>query len=250
MKRTGFPNRAGDHPDTDEVLTDELHAAGIPTIWENEKSSPTMLALIRNQSGEVKTSTIGCLSGWTFKRAWYYWIATGPGIEVAAAERLHAEYGKVVRVNGSCVCPSPAEEFGGLACGVYHVDTAEGLLALANTIRKLTTTSQRTKKPKLIVQPYVNENQVVEHIAKNLNLDPTADTFTLSRAQLAAIVGVTVKGAMDTLDATYHTTPLHLVGPLIDLSQLYEQQFAVPSEYIAWCDGERVFTTNQPEGDK
>ncbi len=88
--------------------------------------------------GEVNTRICGSLSKWSFERGWRYWIASGPGIEVAAAERLHASYGDVVRVDGHCGCPSPTEWFGGLAVGLYHVDTPAGLEALANTIRELT----------------------------------------------------------------------------------------------------------------
>ena len=87
--------------------------------------------------GEVKTSVIGVLHGWQFKRAWYYWVASGPGIEVEAAERLHATHGQSVRVDGHCGCPSPREWFKGLACGSYHVDDAEGLRALADCIKTL-----------------------------------------------------------------------------------------------------------------
>lgn len=133
-----FPNRAGDHADTDDILRTELKAAGIPTIQEAEGRPPEYMAdMLRRTSGEVKTSVFGVLHGWEFKRAWYYWICSGPGIEVDAAERLHAAYGKEVRVAGHCGCPSPREWFKGLACGSYHVDTPAGLAALAETIREL-----------------------------------------------------------------------------------------------------------------
>lgn len=134
----GFPNKAGDHADTDSLLREELKAAGIPTLQEAEGKGPDYLAdFLRRQSGEVKTSVVGCLHGWTFTRAWYYWMATGPGIDVDTAEALHASHGRVVRVDGHCGCPSPREWFKGLACGNYHVDTPEGLKALADTIKGL-----------------------------------------------------------------------------------------------------------------
>jgi len=133
-----FPNKAGDHADTDDILRAELKAAGIPTIQETEGKPPEYMAdMLRRTSGVVQTSVIGVLHGWEFKRAWYYWMCSGPGIEVAAAERLHAAHGKEVRVAGHCGCPSPREWFNGLACGHYHVDTPEGLAALAETIREL-----------------------------------------------------------------------------------------------------------------
>lgn len=134
-----FPNKAGDHANTDEILRAELKAAGIPTLQEVEGKEPEYLAdFLREKSGEVKTSVIGYLNGWKFERAWYYWRCSGPGIEVSAAERLHAAHGKTVRVAGHCGCPSPREWFKGLACGSYHVDDSEGLKALADTIRELT----------------------------------------------------------------------------------------------------------------
>jgi hypothetical protein len=121
-----FPNKAGTHTDTDDVLAAELEAAGI-TVRRME--------VLRNRNGEVKTSVIGELHGWGFERSWYYWICEGPGIECAIAEKLHASHGKSVRVDGHCGCPSPREWFGGLACGRYHVDDAEGLKALADVIK-------------------------------------------------------------------------------------------------------------------
>lgn len=135
---SNFPNKAGDHADTDSILTAELHAAGIATVQETEGVFDAHLTeLLREASGEVKTSVIGVLHGWQFSRAWYYWVCSGPGIEVEAAERLHAAHGSTVRVAGHCGCPSPREWFKGLACGSYHVDSPEGLKALADTIRAL-----------------------------------------------------------------------------------------------------------------
>ena len=136
----GFPNKAGDHADTDDILRAELRAAGIQTMQEAEGRPPEYLAeMMREMSGEVKTSVMGVLHGWTFERAWYYWVCSGPGIEVEAAERLHASHGRAVRVDGHFGCPSPREWFKGLACGSYHVDSPEGLKALADTIRSLVT---------------------------------------------------------------------------------------------------------------
>lgn len=138
MSRKGFPNKAGDHADTDDILRAELKAAGIQTMQEADGKPPEfMVDLLRSTSGEVKTSVMGVLHGWTFKRAWYYWTAEGPGIENDAAERLHATHGREVRVAGHCGCPSPTEWFKGLAVGSYHVDTPDGLKALADTIKGL-----------------------------------------------------------------------------------------------------------------
>lgn len=138
VKKTRFPNKAGDHADTDDVLRAELKAAGIPTLQEHDGRDPSFLAdIIRRGSGEVKTSVQGHLYGWTFKRAWYYWTVDGPGLDVEAAEELHERFGQEVRVAGHCGCPTPREWYKGFAVTNYHIDTAEGLKALADVIRRI-----------------------------------------------------------------------------------------------------------------
>lgn len=87
--------------------------------------------------GEVPAKIVGSLSMWSFERAWYYWRAKGPGLPVEVAERLHASYGTVVRVDGHCGCPSPREWFKGFGVGSYHVDSPDGLKALADAIRSV-----------------------------------------------------------------------------------------------------------------
>ena len=123
-----FPNKAGNHADTDDVLAAELTQAGI-IVHRSE--------ILRSGKSDVKTAVFGELHKWSFTRAWYYWVCEGPGIELEASEKLHASHGRTVRVDGHCGCPSPREWFHGLACGNYHVDDAEGLKALADTIKAL-----------------------------------------------------------------------------------------------------------------
>lgn len=106
----------------------ELLAAGI---------KPFEFGFLLSDVGEVPSRCRGSLSGWSFRRAWYYWVAEGPGIPPEIAERLHATHGKVVRVSGHCGCPSPTEWHHGFAVGMYHVDSAEGLKALADTLRSI-----------------------------------------------------------------------------------------------------------------
>ncbi|MDR5172970.1 hypothetical protein IHQ56_14250 [Methylobacillus flagellatus] len=128
LKRNpGFPNMAG-KPDIDDALAAELEAAGIEVH---------RFAYRKDPKHEVSTEVIGSLHGWKFERAWYYWRCEGPGIELAAAERLHASHGREVRVAGHCGHPSPREWYKGLAVDSYHVDTPAGLKALADTIRAL-----------------------------------------------------------------------------------------------------------------
>lgn len=121
-----FLNYAG-KTDKDKEIASELKQAGIK-VHECE--------LLRD-SGEVKTSILGSLGKWGFRRAWSYWIADGPGIPPNYAEELHKNFGKVVRVDGHCGCPSPKEWLSGFAVGLYHVDSQEGLNALARTIRQI-----------------------------------------------------------------------------------------------------------------
>ena len=125
-----LPNYAR-RTDVDEEIKSELTEAGI-----NAAEIPEIM---RDHHPEMRTVIIGQFFGWTFTRQRYYWKCVGPGIEVQAAEKLHEEIGKEVRVDGHFCCPSPMEHFAGLACGHYHVDSQRGLNALAATIRQLTT---------------------------------------------------------------------------------------------------------------
>jgi hypothetical protein len=90
-------------------------------------------------SGEVPTRVMGEIhgSGWGFMRAWTYWVCEGPGIPLEDATALHVLHGQVVRVAGHCGCPSPLEWYKGFGCGLYHVDTLEGLKALSYAIKKI-----------------------------------------------------------------------------------------------------------------
>lgn len=119
-----FPNLAGDEH-ADEQCRVELEAAGIKV---------NKIEFLR-EKGEVPTALLGHLGPWGFERAWYYWVAKGPGIPPAIAKELHDQHGKAVRVQGHCGCPDPIEYLQGFAVGLYHVDTQKGLNALAEVIR-------------------------------------------------------------------------------------------------------------------
>lgn len=124
-------NYAGkEGPELDAALTAELEAAGITV-----RKLP-----FTDERREVKTPIIGTLHGWVFRRAWYYWVAEGPGIPHKEATELHELCGHVVRVAGDCSCPTPAYVYKGLGVGLYHVDSEAGLKALADTIRKVVET--------------------------------------------------------------------------------------------------------------
>jgi hypothetical protein len=157
--KTRFPNRAGDHPDTDEILRAELHAAGLQTLQEAEGKPPEFLAdLLRRNSGEVKTSVIGSFHGWEFKRAWYYWMVKGPGLDIKLASALHETHGKEVRVAGHCGCPHPREWYNGFAVPDYHVDTPEGLKALVDALKAVYEDNQRIMKERNVQTESSDEN--------------------------------------------------------------------------------------------
>lgn len=140
VEEMNMQNLAKSNPspnDIDEVTAvcrAELEAAGIKSV--------EMDLFARDR--EVPSRAIGELETWGFRRAWYYWVAEGPGIPPDIAEELHAQHGKDVRVDGHCACPSPREWFKGFAVGRYHVDTQEGLNALAATIRKIAVPRKET----------------------------------------------------------------------------------------------------------
>ena len=120
----GFPNYAG-VDNIDDDLAAELNLAGI-----------TVMVLPFEQGGEVKTKVIGSVHGWSFDRLWYYWSAKGPGIPCDVATDLWNK-DKTVRVDGHCASPSPVEWFNGFGVGSYHIDTPEGLKALADVIKSV-----------------------------------------------------------------------------------------------------------------
>lgn len=136
-----FPNYAGKN-DVDEQLRKELEGAGITV-----KFLPDILV---NENKEVKTAMygeIGCEDmpriAWHFERAWYYWVAKGPGIPPEYAEELYKAHGKDARVEGHCGCVSPLEYNKGFSVGIYHVDNPEGLKALADTIKKVISDNEK-----------------------------------------------------------------------------------------------------------
>jgi hypothetical protein len=124
LPKRGFPNTAG-QKNIDDALTAELETAGIDVC---------RFEFLRDGKREVDTAIAGFLCGWSFRRAWYYWVATGPGLPPSYATPLHEANGQEVRVEGHCGCPSPLEWCKGFAVGSYHIDTPTGLKALADTL--------------------------------------------------------------------------------------------------------------------
>lgn len=118
--------------EVDDQCAVELEAAGIKYV-----SSDGFRKVHGGGYQEVPTKHFGELPYWSFRRAWCYWVVQGPGINSDVAEEFHKEWGSQCRVNGDCGCPSPYEANHGYAIAMYHVDTQEGLKALADLIKSI-----------------------------------------------------------------------------------------------------------------
>lgn len=127
-RNAGFPNLARGKA-TPEVFAEVTAIAEAELIAAGIKYTPMPFG-----RGEVPSGAFGSLSMWAFERRWYYWSATGPGLPVDVAEKLHESHGRQVRVAGHCACPSPREWYKGFGVGSYHIDTPEGLKALADAL--------------------------------------------------------------------------------------------------------------------
>ena len=136
----------------------ELNEAGIEII-EGKRTR-----------GEVPYTLTGKLANWNFSRAWYYWMADakdGNGLPLDVATKLHnrtyplkgeqepKKYGHVIRVIGHAGCPPPGKwlnEHGKIS--YYHIDTQEGLNALAGAIRTLHNITSSGNDSKKILSLY------------------------------------------------------------------------------------------------
>lgn len=108
--------------EVDSAVNNELRNAGIPSVGPHD--------WLRHNR-EVPAGYMGELCMWGFRRAWYYWIASGPGIPADKAEEFHKTWGT------HCGCPSPIEYCHGFSIGQYHIDTQEGLKAFAELLRSI-----------------------------------------------------------------------------------------------------------------
>ena len=90
-------NLAG-HVSADRIVALELSEAGVQLLVD------------QNQNGEVPTILYGRIPGFTFTRAWYYWVVRGE-VPLETAKRLydHPIGRSDVRVAGHCGCPPPED---------------------------------------------------------------------------------------------------------------------------------------------
>jgi len=145
----------------DPILRQELQTAGIEIV-EHDSPLPR----------EVPASVTGQLTrkgevGFTFTRAWYYWVVSGD-VPLKVAKKMYQDpVGKKdIRVAGHCGCPPPEQwafpkvdvlrkrnllsvTFGELAemcnrgeikaprfVSTYHIDSQKGLNLFVRTMKK------------------------------------------------------------------------------------------------------------------
>lgn len=85
---------------------------------------------------------VGYAHGWRFYRAWYYWCAHDCGANAVrreVAEEFNREWREQVRVDGFAGGKDVQGDVDG-----YHVDTVEGLAALAALLRSANESSSTT----------------------------------------------------------------------------------------------------------
>lgn len=135
-----FPNLATHEFDgkTDKDVAKELKTAGIPVMY-----------LPSYMNTEVKTRYIGVLNGFIFIRAWRYWQCNG-NMPLEIAEELHkTSEGMGIRAGGHADDLSPetmcVQIDGSKFVDCYHIDTPEGLAALASCIKSNKVHTENTR---------------------------------------------------------------------------------------------------------
>lgn len=85
--------------------------------------------------GECKVDIEGVVGDWTLRRAWTYWIVSGPPVAREAVVEFDAEHGATVRARGYSGGGALYIEDGPVT--TWHVDTLEGLRALKEFLWQL-----------------------------------------------------------------------------------------------------------------
>lgn len=89
-----------------------------------------------NHFKEVPTAIMGTFNGWTFSRAWRYWIVEGSGLPLSFAMPLYLTHGQECRAFGDGEGRNPLLLARGQSVNFYHIDTQEALGELAKTIMR------------------------------------------------------------------------------------------------------------------
>ncbi len=134
---TRAPNSA-----IDRLLSAELQAAGIQVVAHSNWQERELFAAVGGLVADC----------WTFTRSTHYWVAQGPAIPFDAAQQLYEDHGSALRIDGFEGSVSPRCWCNGFGVGLYHVETAEALQALAKCIKHVAETA-RGKLPTEALSP-------------------------------------------------------------------------------------------------
>jgi hypothetical protein len=100
----------------DDTIKLELRESGIP-----------IHKFFGEHKQEVPWTYEGILFGWTFHRAWYYWMANGRLPLHVAKYIYEMDNTKSIRVNGHCAAPAPEDpwldNFDANGYGLFHTET-------------------------------------------------------------------------------------------------------------------------------
>lgn len=130
---TTFALLTGEYAEINAAIKQELSEAGIGPF-----------DIVVPPAHGVKTSIIGQLGPWAFRRADTYWIAEGPGMPMDIANVLHTTMGHEIRVGGVAGGADPRTHFQGFTPTVYHIDTQDALDIFSQALRGVI---ERSKQP-------------------------------------------------------------------------------------------------------
>jgi hypothetical protein len=145
-------NLAG-RKDCDEHIKMELRRCIIPAV-SCEKNV-----------GEVGYTVFGQLNGFTFKRAWYYYIVDGK-LPLSLAKRLYDDPcgENDIRVDGHCCCPAPERNY-----VTWFAPDGKQILQLE---QKLKAEKYLNSSLKDSAQRVLNEHYFSDDPAKDFNAKP------------------------------------------------------------------------------
>lgn len=108
---------------TKDALAGELISAGLVPDGDSLEGFR-----VNGNGDPVGHQALAALRGWSFQRAWRYWICSGPALAQADCRKLVG----AARAEGYAGSGKPV---GPAGCGLFHVDDSVGLRSLADAIR-------------------------------------------------------------------------------------------------------------------